>query len=127
MAAAVQSGRAGARTVLIEQGHQVGGNMTSGGVNFPGLFHAWGRQVIDGVGREIITNCVALDGRALPDFSKGRAPAPVANSAAPGKGADPAEAYKHYAAMPEGPEKEAYLANNAQAISDGYEAVRNAR
>lgn len=64
---------------------------------------------------------------ALPDFSKGRAPAPVANSAAPGKSADPAEAYKHYAAMPEGPEKEAYLANNAQAISDGYEAVRNAR
>ena len=64
---------------------------------------------------------------ALPDFSKGRAPAPVSNSAAPGKGADPAAAYRHYAAMPEGPEKEAYLANNAQAISDGYEAVRNAR
>lgn len=64
---------------------------------------------------------------ALPDFSKGRAPAPVSNAAAPGKGSDPAEAYKHYAAMPEGPEKEAYLASNAQAISDGYEAVRNAR
>ena len=70
VAAAVQSGRAGARTVLIEQGHQVGGNMTSGGVNFPGLFHAWGRQVIDGVGWEIVTNCVALDGRTLPDFTK---------------------------------------------------------
>ncbi len=64
---------------------------------------------------------------ALPDFSKGRAPAPVANAAAPGKGAGPAETYKHYAAMPEGPEKEAYLASNAQSISDGYEAVRNAR
>ena len=70
VAAAVQSGRAGARTILVEQGHQVGGNMTSGGVNFPGLFHAWGRQVIDGVGWEIVTNCVALDGRALPDFTK---------------------------------------------------------
>ena len=70
IAAAVQSGRAGARTVLVEQGHQVGGNMTSGGVNFPGLFHAWGQQVIDGIGWEIVTNCVALDGRALPDFSK---------------------------------------------------------
>ena len=70
IAAATQSGRAGARTVLVEQGHQVGGNMTSGGVNFPGLFHAWGRQVIDGVGWEIVTNCVALDGRTLPDFSK---------------------------------------------------------
>lgn len=64
---------------------------------------------------------------ALPDFTKGRAPAPVANSAAPGKDADPAEAYKHYAAMPEGAEKDAYLAANAQAISDGYEAVRNVR
>ncbi len=70
IAAAIQSGRAGARTVLVEQGHQVGGNMTSGGVNFPGLFHAWGRQVIDGIGWEIVTNCVALDGRRLPDFSK---------------------------------------------------------
>lgn len=69
----------------------------------------------------------AAPAAALPDFTKGRAPAPVVNSAAPGKGADPAEAYKHYAAMPEGPEKEAYLANNAQAISDGYEAVHNAR
>ena len=64
---------------------------------------------------------------ALPDFTKGRAPAPVANSAAPGKDADPAEAYKHSAAMPEGAEKDAYLAANAQAISDGYEAVRNVR
>ena len=65
---------------------------------------------------------------ALPDFSKGRAPAsPVANSASPGRASGPAEIYKHYAAMAEGPEKEAFLASNAQAISDGYEAVRNAR
>lgn len=69
VAAAVQSARAGARTILIEQGPQVGGTMTSGGVNFPGLFHAWGRQVIDGAGYEIVTNCVALSGEALPDFS----------------------------------------------------------
>ena len=70
VAAAAQSARAGARTVLVEQGFQVGGTMTSGGVNFPGLFHAWGRQVIDGVAYEIVTNCVALDGGRLPDFSK---------------------------------------------------------
>lgn len=69
VAAAAQSGRAGARTILLEQGFQVGGNMTSGGVNFPGLFHAWGRQVIDGVGYEIVTNCVALAGGKLPDFT----------------------------------------------------------
>ena len=70
VAAAAQSGRAGAKTILIEQGFQVGGTMTSGGVNFPGLFHAWGRQVIDGVAYEIVTNCVALSGETLPDFTQ---------------------------------------------------------
>lgn len=73
--AAVQSGRAGARTVLVEAGHQVGGNMTTGGVNWPGLFHAWGRQVIDGIGWSLVTNCVALDGGVLPDFTKPTGPA----------------------------------------------------
>jgi len=67
--AAVQSGRAGAKTVLVEAAHQVGGNTTTGGVNFPGLFHAWGKQVIAGVGWELVTNTVALDGGTLPDFS----------------------------------------------------------
>ncbi|NLG00629.1 MAG: FAD-dependent oxidoreductase, partial [Lentisphaerae bacterium] len=51
--AAIQSARAGAKTVLIEAAHQVGGNTTTGGVNFPGLFHAWGRQVIAGAGWDV--------------------------------------------------------------------------
>lgn len=70
VAAALQAGRAGARTVLVEQGAMVGGNMTSGGVNWPGLFHAWGRQVIDGCGWELVTNCVAASGGTLPDFTQ---------------------------------------------------------
>jgi len=69
IAAALQAGRAGARTLLVERGFQVGGNMTTGGVNWPGLFHAWGRQVIDGCGWELVTNSVALAGGTLPDFS----------------------------------------------------------
>ena len=69
-AAALQAGRAGARTLLVEQGFQVGGNMTTGGVNWPGLFFAWGRQVVDGCGWELVTNCVALAGGALPDFRR---------------------------------------------------------
>ena len=69
IAAALQAGRAGAKTLLIEQGFQVGGNMTTGGVSWPGLFHAWGRQVIDGCGWELVTNCVSLAGGTLPDFS----------------------------------------------------------
>jgi len=68
--AAVQSGRAGAETVLLEAAHQVGGNTTTGGVNFPGLFHAWGKQVIAGAGWDIVTNSVAIDGSKLPDFTK---------------------------------------------------------
>jgi len=68
--AAVQSGRAGAKTVLVEQASQVGGNTTTGGVNFPGLFDAWGRQVIAGVGWELVTNTVAAAGGTLPDFSQ---------------------------------------------------------
>lgn len=67
--AAAASGRAGAKTVLIEQASQVGGNTTTGGVNFPGLFHAWGRQVIAGAGWELVTKTVAEAGGALPDFT----------------------------------------------------------
>ena len=66
--AALQAARAGAKTVLVEQGFQVGGNMTTGGVNFPGLFHAWKRQIIAGVGWDLVTNCVAMAGDKLPDF-----------------------------------------------------------
>ena len=69
VAAALQAGRAGASTVLVERGAQVGGNMTTGGVNFPGLFHACGRQIIDGCAYEVLTNAAVLSGNALPDFS----------------------------------------------------------
>lgn len=70
ISAAVQSARAGAKTVLVEAAHQVGGNTTTGGVNFPGLFHAWGKQVIAGVGWELVTNSVAIDSGKMPDFTK---------------------------------------------------------
>lgn len=62
----------------------------------------------------------------LPDFSKGKAPQAL-NAAQPGAGADPAAVYNHYMSMAEGAEKDAYLAANAQAISDGYEAVHNVK
>ena len=69
VSAALQAARAGAKTVLVEQGFQVGGNLSCGGVSFPGLFHAWGRQVIAGCGWDLVTNCVALAGGTLPDFA----------------------------------------------------------
>jgi hypothetical protein len=44
--------------------------MTVGGVCFPGLFHAWGKQVIAGIGWELVRKTVALDNGTLPDFTK---------------------------------------------------------
>jgi len=68
--AAIQAARAGAKTVLVERGSQLGGTMTVGGVNFPGLFHAWGKQIIAGIGWELVTKSVELDGGSLPDFTR---------------------------------------------------------
>lgn len=70
--AAVQAARAGARILLIEKSGMLGGTTTLGGVNFPGLFHAWGRQVIAGIGWEWVTNSVREAGDALPDFARWR-------------------------------------------------------
>ncbi len=67
--AAIQAGRAGAKTLLIEKTGMLGGTTTNGGVNFPGLFHAWGRQVIAGIGWELVSRSVAEAGDTLPDFT----------------------------------------------------------
>jgi hypothetical protein len=68
--AAIQAGRAGAKTLLIERGAQLGGTMTTGGVAFPGLFDAWGKQIIAGIGWELVKESVELDQGPLPDFAK---------------------------------------------------------
>jgi hypothetical protein len=68
--AAIQAGRLGAKTILVEAGSQLGGTTTTGGVDFPGLFHAWGKQVIAGIGWEIVKRTAELNNDELPDFSK---------------------------------------------------------
>jgi len=68
--AAIQAARAGARTAIVERGPQLGGTMTTGGVAFPGLFHAWGRQIIAGIGWELVCRTADLGGGDLPDFSE---------------------------------------------------------
>lgn len=67
--AAIQAGRAGAKTMVVENGSQLGGTTTTGGVSFPGIFHAWGKQVIAGIGWEVVSESVDLDGGILPNFS----------------------------------------------------------
>ena len=67
--AAIQAGRAGRQTILVENGSQLGGTTTTGGVAFPGIFFAWGKQVIGGIGWEMVQEAVALNDDTLPDFS----------------------------------------------------------
>ncbi len=68
--AAIQAGRAGAKTLIVERNSQLGGTTTTGGVAFPGLFDAWGKQVIAGIGWELVQESVELDGGTIPDFTK---------------------------------------------------------
>jgi len=65
--AAIQAGRAGARTLLVEKTGVLGGTLTNGGVNFPASFHAWGKRVIAGIGWELVGSALAEEGRSLPE------------------------------------------------------------
>ncbi|PZF79748.1 FAD-dependent oxidoreductase [Jiangella anatolica] len=68
--AATQAARLGARTLLVEKNGALGGTTTVAGVSLPGLFHAWGQQVIAGIGWEAVTRSVREAGLRLPDFSR---------------------------------------------------------
>lgn len=68
--AAMQAAAGGAGTLLIEKNGMLGGTITTAYVNFPGLFHAWGRQVIGGLCWQAILRTAALGGATLPDFSQ---------------------------------------------------------
>ena len=70
--AAIQAGRAGASTLLVEKSGVLGGTTVLNAVNFPGLFHAWGQQIIAGIGWELVTQAVAEVGDTLPDFTAWR-------------------------------------------------------
>lgn len=66
--AAIQAARAGARTLLIEMGGQVGGTITTGLVSAPAYFWSRTRQVVGGIGWELVRRTKAMDGTAMPDF-----------------------------------------------------------
>lgn len=65
--AAIQAGRAGAKTLLVEKCGMLGGTITMGAVNFPGIFFAWGRQIISGIGWELVVKTLKEDGKCPPD------------------------------------------------------------
>lgn len=66
--AAIAAARMGTKTILVEKNSTLGGTMTSAGVNFPGLFYAWGKQIIGGPCWEAIERTVKLGGATLPKF-----------------------------------------------------------
>lgn len=68
--AATQAARLGARTLLVEKNGALGGTTTVAGVALPGLFHAWGQQIIAGIGWDVVARSVAEVGGTLPDFSR---------------------------------------------------------
>jgi len=64
--AAIQAGRAGAHTLLVEKNGMLGGTMTVGGINAPAHFFAWGKQVIGGIGWELARKTLVETGQAVP-------------------------------------------------------------
>lgn len=64
--AAIQAGRAGARTLLVEKNAMLGGTMTVGGINAPAHFFAWGQQVIGGIGWELVRRTLEETGQPVP-------------------------------------------------------------
>ncbi len=69
--AAIQAARAGSRTLLVEKNGILGGTMTLGGVNNPASFFAWGRQVIAGIGWELVCATLAETGQPVPTAAEG--------------------------------------------------------
>jgi glycine/D-amino acid oxidase-like deaminating enzyme len=67
--AAIQAARAGARTAIVEMTGQLGGTITNGGVGAPALFWTRDRQVIAGIGWELVEATLRLDNRPPPDFT----------------------------------------------------------
>ncbi len=66
--AALGARNAGVDVTLVEKNAVLGGTMTQGMVCFPGLFHAWGRQIIGGYGYEAVRRTLAYEGRDEPVF-----------------------------------------------------------
>ena len=67
--AAISAARTGAKTILIEKNSVLGGTMTVANVNFPGLFFAWGKQIINGPCWESVERTINLGGAKMPEIA----------------------------------------------------------
>ncbi len=66
--AAICAARSGAKTLLIEKNGVLGGTVTAACVDFPGLFFAWGRQIISGPCWEAVKRAEKLGGAYIPEM-----------------------------------------------------------
>ena len=66
--AALGAKDAGADVILIEKNNILGGTMTQGMVCCPGLFYAWGKQIINGYAFEAVKRALKYEGREVPVF-----------------------------------------------------------
>ncbi len=64
--ASIASAKTGARTLLVEKNGIPGGTVTAAGVNYPGLFYAWGKRIVGGPCWEAIKRTEALGGANIP-------------------------------------------------------------
>ncbi len=68
--AAIAAAKAGAKTILVEKNGILGGTITSAAVNFPGLFFAWGKQIIAGPCWESILRAQSIGAAVIPEISR---------------------------------------------------------
>jgi hypothetical protein len=65
--AAIQAGRAGASTLLVEKQGILGGTLVVGGISYPASFFAHGKQIIAGIGWELCSQTWQQTGEAIVD------------------------------------------------------------
>lgn len=68
--AAISAAETGAKTVLIEKNNILGGTVTVANVNYPGLFFAWGKPIIDGPCMEAVRRTIKAGGAVMPKISR---------------------------------------------------------
>lgn len=64
--AAIQAGRAGASTLLVEKNAMLGGTITVGGINVTAYFFVGDKQIIGGIGWELVRKTLEETGRSMP-------------------------------------------------------------
>ena len=66
--AVIQAARAGARTILLEVSTQMGGTISNGLVTYLTYFRVGSRQIVGGIGWELVQEAMELSNSEMPDW-----------------------------------------------------------